>query len=244
MSEWELPESVKPQSIEGVGGRIWESGVYKSTIAMVYLDQAKSGAVSFNVELKNASGQTLKEAMYIRSGDKKGNKTYYTGKDKVDRPLPGYAAANSLCIAATGENLAKCMGNVEKKTIKIYNFDQKKDLPTERPVLTGLLNKPITVAVHQMLEDKNKKNDAGEYVPTGETRAKNECKFFGNAEGKSSEEILAGEEATVFDKWAEKNTGKVIDKSTKKDSQSSAAAIMGGSDTNAASGTKTASMFT
>jgi len=181
--------------------------------------------------------------MCIKSGDAKGNKTYYT-KDGVNRPLPGYAAANSLCIAANGETLAENMKQIEKKTIKIYDFKEKKDMPKERPVLMGLLNKSITVAVHQMIEDKNEQNAKGDWVASGKTRTKNECKFFGNAEGKSSEEILAGDDATIFDKWAEKNTGKVIDKSSKKDSQSSAAAIMGGSDTSTASSAASALLFT
>ncbi len=211
------------------------SGVYDAVIKMVYLDQTKSNAVSFNVILQNSSGAELKEAFYIKSGDKKGNKTFYTGKDGVDRPLPGYAVANSMCVAATGQSLAKTMTTIEKKTIKIYNFDQAKEVPTERPVLMDLINKPIKLAVHQITEDKNKKNEAGQYVPSGETRTINECKFFGNTEGMTSEEITAGGEALVFDKWAEKNTGKVVDKTSKDSGGGSAAAIMGGTPAPAAS---------
>ena len=230
MSDWELPASVEAQSIERVGGSYaWESGVYDATVKMVYLNQSIGGAISFNAVMENNSGKELKEAMWIKSGNAKGNKTYYTDKDGKNRPLPGYSVANSLCIAATGESLAKCMVSAEKKTINIYNPEAGKEVPTERPVLMTLVNKSIKVAVHQVTEDKTTKNEAGQYVPNGQSRTINECKFFGNAEGKTADEIVAGTDATRFDEWAKKHTGTVVDKTSKKDTTTqSAAAIMGG----------------
>lgn len=230
MSEWELPASVEAQSIERIGGSYaWESGVYDTTVKMVYMNQSESGAVSFNVILENSSGKELKESFWIKSGNAKGNKTYYTGKDGKDRPLPGYSVANSMCVAATGDSLAKCMDSAEKKTINIYTAAAGKQVPTERPVLMTLINKIVKVAVHQVSEDKSKKNDTtGQYEPTGESRIVNECKFFGNSDGKTAEEILEDKDAVMFDKWAEKNTGTVIDKTTKKEATASAADIMGG----------------
>lgn len=215
MSEWELPKTVEVVSTERVstGGYLWESGVYKSQIKMVYLDQAKSGAVSFNIILTNDEGKELREAMYIKSGNAKGNKTYYE-KDGKQYPLPGYATANSMCVAATGKGLPECMQSIEKKMVNVYNVEAKKELPTERPVVMSLLGQTVTAAVHEVVEDKNIKNAAGEYVPSGETRSRNECKFFGNAAGLTAEEIQSGSEASKFKQWAEKNTGKKVDRST------------------------------
>jgi len=228
---WELPPSVETQSIERVGGSFaWESGVYDAVVSMAYLDQSKGGAVSLNVILKNAQGKELKESMWIKSGDKKGNKTYYTDKDGKDRPLPGYSVANSLCVSAMGKSLADAMKTPEKKIVNIYNYEQSKEVPTERPVLVELINKPVKVAVHQILENKNVKDDSGNYVPGPDTRTVNEFKFFGNTAGLTAEEILAEGEAVMFDKWAAKNTGTVIDKTVKKDNAAtSAASIMGAS---------------
>ncbi len=247
MTEWDLPASVEATSIERVGGGYaWESGVYGTTIAMAYLNQAASEAVSFNVVLKNSDGKELKESFWIKSGKAKGNKTFYTGKDGKDRPLPGYSVANSLCIAATGDSLAKCIAGAEKKTVNVYDPAQSKEVPLERPVIMRLLNKVVKVAVHQVNEDKNKKNDAtGQYESTGEIRTTNECKFFGNIDGKTTEEILAGADAIMFDKWAEQNTGTVIDKTSKKSGSASAADIMGGGavGTAATAENTTASLF-
>ena len=214
MSDWNLPTDVETTSTERVGGKgfIWESGVYKTKVQLVYLNQVRSGAISFNIVLKGEDGRDLKESLWIKSGDTKGNKTYYE-KDGKKFPLPGYSTADSLCVAATGKHLPEIMNSSEKKMVNIYSYEAKKEVPTERPVLMDLRDQTVTVAVREILEDKNIKNDAGEYVPSGETRSKNECAFFGNAEGKSADEILAGRDAVIFDKWAEKNTGEVIDKS-------------------------------
>lgn len=229
MSEWDLPSGVEETSIERVGGGYaWESGVHDATVKLAYLDQAKSEAVSCTIVLTKSDGKELRESFWIKSGKEKGHKTYYT-KDGKDYPLPGYSVANSLCVAATGESLAKAISLAEKKTINVYNAEQKKEVPTQRPVLVTLLNKQVKVAVHQVLEDQQKKNAAGAYESTGKTRTTNECKFFGNMEGKTAEEITKGEEASMFQKWAEKNTGQVIDKTDKKkDGADSAASIMGG----------------
>ena len=229
MSEWELPANVQTTTIERIGGGYaWESGVYDTVIKMVYMNQSASEAVSFNVILENSAGKELKESFWIKSGKAKGNKTYYT-KDKKDYPLPGYSVANSLCVAATGDSLAKCMATAEKKTINIYNSEQKKEAPTERPVLMGLQGKPVKVAVHQVTEDKTAKNaTTGTYEPTGASKTVNECKFFGNMAGQTAEEILSGTDGVMFNKWAEKNTGNVIDKTSKNAGGASAAAIMGG----------------
>ena len=142
MSEWELPKDVEKQSIERVGGGFaWESGVYDAVVKMVYLNQSASEAVSWNVIIVNSEGKELRESFWIKSGKAKGNKTYFT-KDGKNYPLPGYSLANSMCIAATGEDLDACMKSSEKKTVNIYNVEQKKEVPTERPVVMGLINKP------------------------------------------------------------------------------------------------------
>lgn len=231
MSEWELPKDVEKQSIERVGGGFaWESGVYDAVVKMVYLNQSASEAVSWNVIIVNSDGKELREAFWIKSGKAKGNKTYFT-KDGKNYPLPGYSLANSMCIAITGEDLDACMKSSEKKTVNIYNVEQKKEVPTERPVVMGLINKPVKVAVHQVIENKMTKGSNGNYESTGETRTVNNCKFFGNCDGKTAEEIENNTDAVMFDKWAAKNTGNVIDKSSKS-KPNSAADIMGSTPAN------------
>ncbi len=228
MSEWDLPPDVQEANIErlGGGGFAWESGVYDATVKMVYLNQAESEAVSFNVILENSTGKELRESYWIKSGKAKGHKTYYT-KDGENFPLPGYSVAQSLCVAATGKSLSDVMKSAEKKMVNLYNAEAKKEVPTERPVLSDLTGKPVKAAIHQITENKRKKNDTtGKYETTAETRTINECKFFGNMEGKTADEISKNQPAEFFDKWAEKNTGIVIDKTNKNAGATSAADLM------------------
>ena len=154
MSEWELPKNVESVSIEKSGGFLWNTGVYDVTVKLAYLDQAESKAVSLNIILANAEGKELKESMFIKSGDAKGNKTYYE-KDGKTYPLPGYSTANSLCIAATGKNLAQCMLTLEQKQIKVYDSKTKTDVLKPRPVLVDLIGKPVKVAVNRVKENMN-----------------------------------------------------------------------------------------
>ena len=229
MGEWELPKDVEIQSIENMGGFLWESGVYDTTVKMVYINQTPSEAMWFNIILEKNSGNMaeLRENFCIKSGKVKGNKTYYVTKEGKKRPLPGYSIAESMCIAITGEDLDTCMKSIEKKQVKVWNPELKKEAPAERPVVMSLVGKPVKVAIHQVIEDRTAKNSNGDYVPTGESRTVNQCKFFGNMDGKTAEEITKNEAATMFNKWANKNTGAVIDKSTKGQGTNSAADIMG-----------------
>jgi len=237
MGEWKLPKDVETESIErvggGGGGYLWESGVHDVTVKVAYVNQTAGEAKFLNVILSNNNGTTgeLRENFCIRSGKGKGHKTYYVTKDGKKRPLPGYSIAENMCIAATGEDLDVCMDSAENKQVNIWNQEQGKALPAERPVVMSLVNKTIKVAVHQVIVDKQAPDANGKWVSTGESKTVNECKFFGNMEGKTSEEITKNKPATMFDKWAEKNTGAVINKSTKGQSSNSAAGIMNSSTT-------------
>jgi len=232
MSNWELPADIEMPSIERVGGGgfLWDSGVYDATVKMVYLDQTESDAVSFNIELLNSDGKTLEEQFWILNGKAKGNQTWYTNKSGKKVPIPGYVSADHLCRAVLGENLDPVRKTAENKTVSVYNKEQGKKVATEKPVITNLLNKAVKVAVQQVIVDKTAKNGNGQYLPTGETKTINECKFFGSVEnGKTADEITKNQPATMFTRWAEKNTGVTINKSaakSKKATNTSAASIM------------------
>ncbi len=233
MSEWKLPDDVVEPSIEGAGGGnfLWESGVYDTNIKLAYLTQTAGGAYFLNVELEKASGNfgRIRDKWCVKSGDEKGNKTYYVSKDGKKQPLPGYQTAKSLCLSVTGEDFDTNMTKVEKKVIKVWDFKEGKEMPSEYPVITNLINQKVKVAVRQVIEDKRTQNSKGDWVASGDTKPVNQCQFFGNIDtGKTAEEITKKKDAAAMDRWATKNTGLVIDKSTKgAKTQDSAAGIMG-----------------
>lgn len=232
MNEWSLPTNVQMKSIESAGTFLWDTGVYDVTVKLAYLDQSDTEAVNLNIILERTDKKELKESFCIKSGKNKGNKTYYT-KDGINYPLPGYATANSLCIAACNKSLVDCLTNLTQKQVKVYDFDTKTDVIKTRPVLVDLLNTQCKVALLRVKKQKQKKNSQGNYEDTNETREFNESKFFANMAGFSAEELeKKATTAETLAKWAEVNQGKTLDK-TSKTSGSSAADIMNSTGTTA-----------
>lgn len=191
------------------GGFLFESGVYTGTVKMAYAGTSGaqgSQAQSITV-LIDFGGREFRETLWVTN--RNGENSYADKKDPNKKhPLPGFAMVDDLCLVTTGHGLAD--QNVEEKVVKIYDFEQKKDVPTNMPVLVDLIGKPITSAVLKQTVDKQKKNDAGVYVNTGETRDENVTEKFFHADSRRTvTEIKQGiEEAIFIDAWAEKNTGK------------------------------------
>jgi len=104
----------------------------------------------------------------------------------------------------------------EEKIIKLYDFGQGKEVDTKVEMLIDMVNKPIIAGMVKRVVDKNVKNDAGNYVPSGDTREENEINKLFDSEGFTVAEREGGLDAPVFiDQWKKKWDGVVVDKSTK-----------------------------
>jgi hypothetical protein len=206
----------------GGGSRVRESGIYRFTVALAYLQLASSEAMGLHLVLKDEAGE-FKQAMYLTSGKEKGKLNYYKDKDGNKHYLPGFNMANSLALLTTGREISAL--STEEKVVNIYNFESKSEVPTKVQCITDIMGQEVYAAVMKRVVDKSAKDAAGVYQPTGETREENEIdKFFCAKDGfdkMTSAEIKAKQasgttpEVLFFDQWAEKNNGKVIDKSTK-----------------------------
>ena len=197
----------------GGGSRIVESGLYESTVSMAYLQKSKGGALGLFLTLK-AGDKDIKQTLWMTSGDAKGNKNYYEDKNGDKKYLPGFNTANSLCLLTVGKEIAAM--EPEQKVVNVYSPEAKADVPTKVDVLTDLLGQEILVGVLKQTVDKTTKNDAGVYVPTGETREENEVdKFFRASDRKTTAEIRAQADAAFADTWEKKWTGVTRDRATK-----------------------------
>lgn len=189
---------------DSVGGsRVRESGLYPMSISLAYLTKSTGGALALNLLLKDDDGD-VRQQLWITN--KKGENTYVDKKgDK--QYLPGFNMANSLCLLTVGKEISTL--DTEDKVINLYNFETKGDVPTKVDMLVDLLNKEVLVGLLKQTVDKTMKNDAGEYVPTGETRDENEVdKFFRAEDRMTSSEIRAQATEAVFaDTWDKKWTG-------------------------------------
>lgn len=187
--------------------------VYDFTVKMAYVDYSRGGAMSVNFDLENAEGRKLRSQQWVTSGDAKGNKNYYVDRNGKNQHLPGYTLVNDICLLMTDSRLEDL--EPEEKVISLYSFQEGKEIPQKKNVLTDLIGQKVTLAVEHHIVDKTADDGSGNYVPTGETREINEVvKAFHIDMGVTVGEAKMGlREAEFRDRWAETNKGKVRNKS-------------------------------
>lgn len=203
-------EGIEDEKDVVMSGGPLDSGIYAGTVALAYLGKSQGGAMSLTLHIKTEARE-LRNTVYITSGDAKGNKNYYE-RDGERKYLPGFNIANSLCLLTIGKEIASL--ETEEKVVSLFDFDAKKEVPTKVQVLTDLLGQEALFAVLRQIVDKNTKDAAGKYVPTGEVREENEIdKIFRARDRMTTAEIRAqATEPSFYNTWIEKNAGKVRNK--------------------------------
>lgn len=214
LSNLKTKQDVKLDTDRVGGSRILSTDVYGLTIKLAYLTTAASGAYGFNLVAETPEKQEVKETMWVTSGTAKGGTNTYKDKDGNDQYLPGFVTANSIALLTLGKELADL--DLEDKVVNLYDFQQKKELPTSVKMFTDLIGTQIKAAVEEQTVDKQVKNDQGQYVNTGETRKQNEIvKIFRERDSMTVTEIEAqATEAAFVHVWTEKNQGQIRDKSS------------------------------
>lgn len=203
----------------GGGGGILESGAYEMTVETAYFDTSSGGATSLNLVFKSNDGQTLRQTIYVTSGTAKGGlNTYVDKRTGTKKYLPGFNTANSICLLATGEEISA--QEIETKTLKIMDWNERKEVPQQKSVVMTLLGKDITLGVKKVIENKREQDSSGAWVsaPSGETRTLNEIdKVFRAGDHMTTPEILdEAANADFYTSWVAKNTGVNRDKSLAK----------------------------
>lgn len=204
--------------IMGGGFKPLESDIYPMKVTMMYADESKGGATSLTIHAEGAAGK-YRETIYVTSGRAKGGKPYYE-KDGKKHFLPGYNIANAITLLTIG----KTIGNAphEPKTVNIYDYEAKKDLPQTREVYTSVIGQTVLVGIQQIIDDKNvnvaDKGEKPDWQATGITYLKNEMKkVFRERDKLTVQEITAKVETAAFhDKWLDNNKGEVYDASIAK----------------------------
>jgi len=197
------------------------SDIYNLIIKYVYGEKAKSGAIGihclFEVADGDYAGRQLRITEYISSSDAKNNRTYYerktaNGMEKVK--LPGYKAMGDLAELVVGKDIQKC--NTEQKTINLYNFEKKAEVPTKVEMFVELLNKGIRGCVVNEIQDKETKNtQTGEYEPTGQTKNVNAIHAYLSASDyRTASEVRHNLTADYKEIWLKKWKDKVNDRSS------------------------------
>jgi hypothetical protein len=197
--------------LEAVGDRlggysVLETGVYPAKVKLAYAGKSASSNAQSITVLFDMNGREHRETFWITN--KNGENFSTDAKDPTKRtPLPGFTTVDDLCLLTTGVSLTE--QTVEEKVVALYDYELKRDVPQNVPVILDLLNKPVLVGLVRQTVDKTKKNDDGDYVPTGETRDENVTdKLFHHETKRTVAEYRQNVQEPVFhDKWSDKNKG-------------------------------------
>ena len=209
------------ESQDRLGGfAVLDTDVYAGTIKAAYAGTS-SGGSTFVAVIVDLNGREYRETLYVTN--KKGENFFLNKEDKSKKvPLPGFTTVDDICLITTGKPLSE--QESEEKVINIYDFEQRKDVPTTVPMLTELLGQKISLGILKILENKNEKSGE-EYVATAATRELNNIDKVFHPELKLTvaEARNGVEEAKFQDAWVEKNKGVTRDKRTIKEGEAGAA---------------------
>jgi len=211
LSNLKTDDNIKNETDSVGGGNCLESGLYPVRIATAYLQKSKGGALSVVVTMKTQDNNELSQTFWVTSGDSKGNRNYYE-KDGVKNYLPGFNQMNSLCLLTVGKELSEL--DVEEKVVNVYSFEAGAKVPTTVPMIMDLIGAEVIVGLLKQTVDKNVKDAAGNYVPSGDTRDENEVdKLFHATSRRTTSEIRSeAAEATFINDWEAKWAGKTKNK--------------------------------
>ena len=187
--------------------RTVDTGAYEGVIKMAFLGAAKSGAKFITLQLKLDNGKDYSETVYITN--KEGKVTY--SKDGKEYFLPGYTLLNNIAILAASRGLFDLEPDVETRTVKLYDYDAKKEVATDVPAIIPLIGKKVLLAISEEEYAKTKLNDATkQYEPNGEYGIKNQIvKAYCPETRKSPVELRDDKDASALDNWLASYGGKL-----------------------------------
>tara|TARA_R110000823_G_scaffold12076_6_gene40567 strand:+ start:121 stop:939 length:819 start_codon:yes stop_codon:yes gene_type:complete len=164
------------EDFTGGGGGLLDTDVYMATIKTAYIQKAKASEATSIILLMDINGKELRSQTWVTN--RNGEVTYKDKKTGEVKNLPGFSQMNSLALLVAGKELGQL--DSEEKTVKLYDFDAKKEIPQAVMCFTELHGETVAAAVQRQTVDKTAKNEAtGSYDATGETRDQNEVvKFF------------------------------------------------------------------
>lgn len=191
----------------GGGFEAVPSDLYIGEIKLAYAGKSPKGAQNVTLHV-DIGGKELRETIYLTT---KAGDNFYTDKDDATKkhPLPGFTTVDDICLLTTGHSLID--QDTEEKVVKLYDFQERKELNKPVECLTALHGQQIALGVLRIDQDKNKKNDqTGEYEPTGETMTINEIDKVFHAETRRTvnEYKQEVESAEFAEAWVKKNQGK------------------------------------
>ena len=111
----------------GGGYQPLETDLYTGVVKAFYAGKSNSSNARNVSVLVQVGDKEYRETIYVTN--KNGENWFLNKDDKTKKvPLPGFTTIDDICLAATGQALADQAW--EEKTIKLYDYDLKKEVPT------------------------------------------------------------------------------------------------------------------
>ena len=134
----------------GSGRQVFPSDIYDMKIKYAYAGKSSGGAMSVTVvgNLLTANNAEYSETFYITN--KQGQNFFEKNDKKI--PLPGFTVIDDMCCFGDKKHLSQ--QSTEDKIIEKYDAEAKGMVQVSVPVITGLTNKTVTVAIRQIKEYK------------------------------------------------------------------------------------------
>lgn len=207
----------------GGGFEVYDSGIYEATVKLAYAGKSNTaGSKSESITvLFDLDGKEYRETFWITN---KEGLNYKVNDNNKKEMQAGFAYMDNLSLILTGNPLNKQA--TEEKMVKIYNFEQKKDIPESRHTLIDWEGKTITLALFKNLVNKQVKQPNGDYKDTADTRETNSiANFFDPKTRMTVQEAKSGKTTGEFcAAWEAKHSGKVNDRRKIKDGGSAGSA--------------------
>jgi len=211
-------------------GGVLPSGIYPMQIKVAFVSIGATGSTNIVLHAESPDGQFFKTSECVISGDAKGNHPYYIYSGKKI-PLMGWANMQQLCQLTLNKELSEM--ETEEKTIKLYDYESKKELPKEVDMITDLIGEAVYMAIREVRSIKQVQLESGAWVDTEgedlEIVSKNEIDKVYDIESKLTViERDAGEtEHAKYDNWEKVNKDKVKYKKGVKDLEKNGAKAAG-----------------
>lgn len=209
-----LGDDVERPSTDNLGGGFKaSSGLYPMIVDVAYAEKTDKGSQAIHIHFKSAdknSNMKYRKTLYVTSGDEKGNLPYYLGGKNKDKKitLPDMQMFEQICKICVPDIKPEDLVE-ERKTIKLWNYEMKAEVPTEVDALTDLLNKKLLVGLRVVRQNKRAPKEPGSkiYVDTNEPVEFTELHRVFYPDGFSVEEKQAGADSAEFVKtWKAKHT--------------------------------------
>lgn len=200
-----------------------ESDAYEATIKLAYAGKSAKGALSLNI-VADLGGREYRETLWVSNAK---GENWWVNDNNKKVPLPGFTVANDLCLVTTDKTLDD--QNTEEKIVKIYDFEEKKEVPKSVDVLVDMIGQKVTLGILKNLENKTQLQ-GNEYIAIADTRDTNTIeKVFHYPTGMTVNEATSDKpEANFLPSWTERNKGKTRDRRSIKDGQAGSSGRPGG----------------